>query len=280
VSTDLALVDLGQQDAAAGVLLSVEAGWNQTIDDWRLMIALGRAIGLREPGGALAASALLLPYESGFAWLSMVLVTERRRRQGLARRLTEVCLERARAAGQEVLLDATPLGEAVYTPLGFEVVFPFRRWIAEEPASPVADRPALRPMTAADLDAVAAYDAVVFGSERGPLLRGLHARSGPRAAVLADGRGYVLARDGRVMTQIGPLVADEPAGAAKLLRHAIACESGPLCIDLPTRHDALGPLLEAAGFTPRRTFNRMRLKSTASPGDPGRYVAIAGPELG
>ena len=37
--------------------LSVEAGWNQIADDWRLMLGEGRAFGIRDASGAWIASA-------------------------------------------------------------------------------------------------------------------------------------------------------------------------------------------------------------------------------
>ena len=40
----------------AAAPLSAEAGWNQTVDDWRLMLEEGEAIGQFGPGGQLVAT--------------------------------------------------------------------------------------------------------------------------------------------------------------------------------------------------------------------------------
>lgn len=86
-------VALSPAHLSAALALSAEAGWNQTGDDWRLMIRHGRAIGLEAPGGRLVASALALPYGGRFAWISMVLVTADWRRKGLASRLMRSCID-------------------------------------------------------------------------------------------------------------------------------------------------------------------------------------------
>lgn len=276
---DLALIRLGPEHAADGLALSAEAGWNQTEADWRLMIERGYGIGLTAPDGRLVASALVLPYGERFAWLSMVLVSEPWRRRGLASRLTQKCLRHTAAHDLPVLLDAAPLAEAIYRPLGFEPVFGFRRWHTERPAPPEPPAGNVRPMRADDLGWVEKLDEEVFGSSRAALLEHLFARSGGRAMV-AEGRGFVLARDGRLETQIGPLVAGDIETARALLGHAIRTGSGPLCLDLSERHETLAELLERAGFAPGRRFQRMRLGTREAFGEPARYVLVTGPELG
>ena len=41
-----ALVELDAAAAPAGLALSAEAGWNQTEEDWTLMLRLGQAFGV------------------------------------------------------------------------------------------------------------------------------------------------------------------------------------------------------------------------------------------
>src|ERR1700726_4121872 len=92
------IVRLGPGDARAGLALSTEAHWNQNEADWRFFLTEGEVFGVRDNDNNLIASAALLPYSAGNAWISMVLVTENRRRRGLAARLVDACL--AAAAGQ------------------------------------------------------------------------------------------------------------------------------------------------------------------------------------
>ena len=86
------IVELGVGDAQAGLVLSTEAGWNQNEADWRFFLSQGIVFGMRD-GGRLVATAALLPYSAGNAWISMVLVTADFRRRGIATKLVDACLD-------------------------------------------------------------------------------------------------------------------------------------------------------------------------------------------
>lgn len=90
---DLAIVELGVDDAPAGLALSTEAHWNQNEADWQFFLSHGIVFGVRD-GDHLIATAALLPYSDGNAWISMVLVTASWQRRGLATRLVDACLTR------------------------------------------------------------------------------------------------------------------------------------------------------------------------------------------
>ena len=87
------IVELDVDDAQAGLVLSTEAGWNQNEADWRFFLSKGVVFGVRD-GARLVATAALLPYSAGNAWISMVLVTADLRRRGIATKLVDACLER------------------------------------------------------------------------------------------------------------------------------------------------------------------------------------------
>jgi GNAT superfamily N-acetyltransferase len=115
----LAIVELGPDDALAGLALSTEAHWNQNEADWLFFLSKGTVFGVHDHDGHLVASAALLPYMSGNAWISMVLVTADWRRRGLATKLMDACIDTAAKRGFASWLDATPDGATVYAPLGF-----------------------------------------------------------------------------------------------------------------------------------------------------------------
>src|SRR5436305_2372791 len=119
-ATDLALEieELSIADAPAGLALSDEAGWNQTLDDWRCFLGQGTVFGMRDAEDRVIATAALLPAPP-VTWISMVLVSAKWRRRGLANALMTHCIETARARHLEPWLDATPAGAAVYRPIGF-----------------------------------------------------------------------------------------------------------------------------------------------------------------
>lgn len=295
----LAAASLVAADASAAVSLSAEAGWNQTAADWRLMIALGEAAGVRDTGGRLVASALVLPFEGPFAWISMVLVTATHRRRGIATALMAHCMARLDALGLVPVLDATDAGRRVYAPLGFEPVHELLRLRAErivEAAAPRRDVP-VRSVRAHDWPAVAALDRRAFGAGRAALLYHLGTRQPARAMVAADLSGaatgptgpaarppgiagFVLAREGREALQIGPVVAKDSATASALTAAALAGAGGPVCMDAIEGHAAYAEWLADAGFVVQRGFARMILGRRAPFGDPGLVYAAAGPELG
>ena len=120
------IVELGVSDAQAGLMLSTEAGWNQNEADWRFFLNKGVVFGIRD-SARLVATAALLPYSAGNAWISMVLVTADFRRRGIATKLVDACLDVATRRGLTTWLDATPAGASVYGPLGFMPTLQLRR---------------------------------------------------------------------------------------------------------------------------------------------------------
>ena len=182
-------------------------------------------------------------------------------------------------------LDATPDGREVYKHLGFEDIYRIERYWAESVVPP--DAPAIAagvaPAGAADIAAIANYDAVAFGADREALLASLMERQ-PGRAFVARTRdavtGFALAREGRQATQIGPLAADDADTAIALAAHALAGLDGWAVIDCPSRHGPLIEWLKASGFDYQRPYIRM-LRGRSEPLDNADLVyALAGPELG
>jgi GNAT superfamily N-acetyltransferase len=275
--TALAAADL---DGAQGLV--AEAGWNQNAADWRLFLDLGRTFAVKDAEGRLAATAATLPYPSGFGWISMVLVAKAFRRRGIATRLLALCIAELKCAGMVPVLDATPAGREVYLPLGFRDGWAIRRW-RRAGAARAGEAPGVRALNESDWPAILALDASAFGCDRSGLLARLRARSSGFACVLEqDGRlrGFLLGREGRIATQLGPIVADHPTGAAALASWAAGRLASPLIVDALERHGAFARWLDANGFQQERAYTRMALGRDELFGDAARTVAIAGPELG
>ncbi|MDE2230043.1 MAG: GNAT family N-acetyltransferase [Alphaproteobacteria bacterium] len=267
--------------------LSREAGWNQVAADWRIFLELGSAVGLMRGDGSLIATAATLPYDRRFAWISMVLVAAAERRQGLARWLLRHCIDELLARNLVPVLDATPAGRAVYVDLGFRDSWTMRRLVGRTIRMPneaiECAAATLRALEARDWPQVIAYDTAIFGADRGALLRRLANRL-PAAALVAEHRsrlvGFLLGRDGRSMSQLGPLAAEDDRIAIALLAQAIAAVPAPLAIDLPDRHAALGDRLAMLGFCVERPLTRMVYGRSIAFDDGARLFAVAGPELG
>jgi GNAT superfamily N-acetyltransferase len=271
----IAVVKIGPDDAPAGFALSTEAHWNQNEADWRFFLTEGAAFGARDPGGRLVATAVLLPYSSGNAWISMVLVTADWRRRGLATRLVDTCIDAATKRGLTSWLDATPAGAGVYGPLGFTPTLQLRRLRLEKATSP---EPATRlTLSTCDLERFVLSDRRTMGFDRSALLAELSGRSG--SLLLSRGNAVALIRDGRKARHIGPLFADDADQALTLVGAMADFETGPFLIDaVSTQHEFLSGLT-GAGWTIERPFQRMRFgRATTAFGE--LPFAVAGPEFG
>jgi GNAT superfamily N-acetyltransferase len=291
LATRSALDPARMQDVEA---LVREAGWNQVAADWRIFLELGHVHAAHDGSGRIVATAATLPY-GRFGWISMVLVAGEYRRQGLATRLMHRCIEELTSAGCVPLLDATPAGREVYRALGFEDTWSFhrlalneRRRPAESPShaaepAPNASDTVIRAIDDGMWPAICAYDAAAFGADRGALLAHLRRRLPPAAlCAMRGGRivGFLLGRDGRTTSQLGPLIAEDDVAAQALLARALALVGGPLYVDLADAKAATAAWLAARGFQPQRPLTRMVYRRHEGFDDSARTYTVLGPEFG
>ena len=278
----LPLTPLTEEAIPGCMALSAEAGWNQTPDDWATFVRHGTVFGLVADGAPVASGAIM-PYPKDFAWISMVLVTASRRRARIGTRILETCCAEIARRGLVAMLDATPAGERVYSPLGFEPMFGLTRWQGQGGNAGAGNTklPAgIRPMTKDDVIAIVALDAAAFGAQREFLLASFLRREPHLAFVTGDRKGFALARPGRLASHIGPVIAVDEASASALLAAALDCLSGPVFLDLADRWSTLARQLQERGFTVQRPFLRMGMRRRAPFGDVERTFVIAGPEFG
>ena len=275
---------LREEHADHAVGLSLEASWNQTVDDWRVMIRNGQGWGRFTQAGHLVATTLLLPYAQRIGWLAMVLVAERHRHQGIALALTSQALQRCDDLGLPAGLDATPDGRRVNRTHGFHDLFGLQRFQCTRPRHRAVEVEgvSLRELGSIDAKRVISLDAEVFGVPRPEIVAYLQIAE-PRRAVVAKstGRlvGFALARPGRRALHLGPVTANRAEIAQALVSRALAGFNGTIVMDVPDHQDRFQAWLTSVGFLPVRPFTRM-LRGIAEMGDPKRTFAVAGPELG
>jgi GNAT superfamily N-acetyltransferase len=283
-STEIAIKRLTSNDVAAAQPLSIEAGWNQVGADWRFMIEAGTAFGVDLPEGRLGASALVLPVGDSLRWISMVLVTADLRRKGVGTDLLRRCIAEAEQGGHAMGLDATELGRPVYLPLGFRDLYRISRWRLERKPAPMSPPSGLtiKPLTVEGLELLLAWDSARSGLQRRAILCHLRDRQ-PGMALLAERKGepvgFVLGREGRLATQIGPLVAEDDAAALALLQAAIQASTAPYFIDVPDSRMHMRAWLESQGAGAPRYFIRMVRGEARDIETAGKTYAIGGPEL-
>ena len=266
------LIELGVGDAPAGLLLSTEAHWNQNEADWRFFLSKGTVFGVRD-GAQLVATAALLPYSSGNAWISMVMVTANWRRRGVATKMVDACLSAATKLGLTTWLDATPAGATVYGPLGFSPTLQLRRLRLQAPK----DVSAASSLSACSVADFIARDVRAMGFDRGALLTEFGGRPGSR--MLSLGNAIALVRDGRTARHIGPIFAETHESALALVDAIVRSEQGPWLLDaVYSQEDFLRGLTDI-GWTIERPFQRMRFgRATMIAAE--LPFAVAGPEFG
>ncbi len=273
-------------DLAAADQLREFAGWNQTPRDWEGYLEF-------EPAGCFAAelagqvvgTATTITYGRDVGWIGMVLVHPEQRRHGIGSVLLNRCLDHLRARGiRSIKLDATPMGRAVYLPMGFVDEYDLSRFQGIAGPEPAADRAMLEPLGAAVWADVVEFDAEIFGVARPAVLRSLAAREPESCFVVRTGgvvRGFLMARTGRNAVQVGPWLARDDAAAAALLAGVVRRHAGQrMFIDVPAPNTTGAALMREIGFSVQRGYTRMFLGENPRPGVPARVFSTSGAEKG
>jgi len=272
---DAILRKLRASDIPAALQLSTEAGWNQTGEDWRMLIDLAPQGCLAiEVDGELASTTTLLCYGQRLAWIGMVLTRIPRRGRGFAQRLLTEALRLADQMGIEtVKLDATDQGQPLYEKLGFRCEQTVERWA--RPSSSGAPSPGLRSDASPPGDWRVA-DHRAFGVDRSILLERLARRNPPLSVPCS----YLFTRPGRLTGYLGPCVADGPGTARTLIQRALQISgSGDWSWDLLPRNASAVAIARDLAFTPSRHLLRMVRGKDLRTQEEAIY-AIAGFELG
>jgi predicted N-acetyltransferase YhbS len=284
--------DMTVEDIPAGLALCRASGWNQVERDWRRFLET-------QPGGAIVAeresrvigTVATMRYGRRFAWVAMVLVDPAERSRGVGRALLTRGLSLLDDV-ETVRLDATPAGEPLYRTLGFVEEARFSRLqlapgavrmaIAPDPVS--TKLVTVRLLEPADWDAIAAFDARVFGAERRAMLEWLWAGAPEYAWVAFNGErlaGYVLGRSGHLFEHLGPIIADDAGTAARLLTTCLPSRADrAFVVDAPLDQVEWRRFLASTGFVEQRPFFRMSRGRPAPAGLPANLFATVGPEFG
>ena len=278
-ATDLSfeIEELSPAAGSAGLALSDEAGWNQTLDDWRCFLERGTVFGMRDAEGRVIATAALLPAPP-VTWISMVLVSAKWRRRGLANALMTRCIETARDRRLEPWLDATPAGAAVYRPIGFAETGLALARLRRPSSSGIAKW--TQATSTASLQKLLDADHRTMGFDRGELIRDFASRAG--SLIYETDDAIALVREGRKARQIGPVYARDRSAAIGLLDRILDEEAGALLIDVSIVHSEAHAFLLSRGFVFERPFARMRRGGGAPEaiGGSAELIAVAGPEFG
>lgn len=264
---------LDAADLQGAVGLSRLANWNQTNDDWKMLLRLDpQGCFAIEFDGQIVATTTLLCYGKRLAWIGMVLTRPEYRRRGFAKRLMQAALERASDLKIEsIKLDATADGQPLYEKLGFKTEQVIERWFRDGRSTIAPARPALRTATP-PLE----MDDEAFGADRARVLQELASRNPPDST----GEAYNFSRDGARCRYLGPCVGRDQKSARTVIAHTLqASPQSSWYWDLLTTNQNAIDLAKEFGFAPQRRLERMVLGGSITKNDQMVY-AIAGFELG
>jgi GNAT superfamily N-acetyltransferase len=243
---------LAAADLAACGALAVDRGWPPEQNKWRLLLAIGEAYGIDDPGGGLAAAIVLTRYGRRLASVGSLLVASRYGRRGLGRRLLMHVLDRAGPA--VVYLSASSYSSQLCQDLGFRVIDTVDRHAGPfAPPPGAAARGRVRFASGSDLPSLAALDLQVFGADRRPVLTRLFGFA-ERVLVAEDDNGSLAGFAGAWRNEadlvVGPLVAVDVAAARVLVTTAAKAADGPVRVDIRGCHGDLADWATGCGLIP------------------------------
>ena len=274
-----------EQDIPGGVRLNMAVGWNQTEADWeRFLAASPKGCFAIDDNGKIVGTAATFPFESKFAWISMVLVDPDYRNQGIGTSLLRRAIEYLDDTGIPTLkLDATPAGKPLYKKLGFVTEYEIDRWVLKRAVTDKSTQQSVV-TTPEKLSEVLEFDRVTFGADRSALLRSLYERAPELTSIARQNSrltGYVFGRRGLFADHLGPWMAQNGESSRALLEEFLRRSSRDTIIVDAFRSNRIAcELLREHGFSTVRPLTRMYRGPNSFPGNPASLCAIMGPEFG
>ncbi len=225
-SFELRTVDIADVEADHLHALSMAVGWRYHANEWCFLRQCGVGLAALDEIDRVVATAMLFPYDEGFATLGMVIVSPRLQGQGVAPWLVRRLL--AKFPAISLRLNATDESRRLFAGLGFagetEKVHLFRgkaQCPAEMP--PPGRKQKIEPLSEDHLADVVDMDRAAFGISRRRVL----------SRLLREKTGYGLFEAGRLVAFafrraagrghiVGPVVAVEETDAIALVRRHFA----------------------------------------------------------
>ncbi|OAF14160.1 GNAT family N-acetyltransferase [Bradyrhizobium neotropicale] len=261
--SDLQIRNMRPEEISIAADWAAAEGWNPGLAD-ATCFAIPDAQGffLGEIDGEPVATVSCVNYGETFAFLGFYIVRAAFRGAGHGLRIWNAAI--AHAGSRVIGLDGVVAQQDNYRKSGFHLAYANIRYggtIAAAPAPP-ADVVALEKVPFAMVEA---DDATVFPAPRGNFLRAwIDAPGHIGRALMRDGRlaAWGVIRPCRTGRKIGPLVADDRAGAEVIMRSLLASAgSGEVFLDVPAVNREAVALAESFGLEP--VFETARMYTEA-----------------
>jgi GNAT superfamily N-acetyltransferase len=200
--------------------------------------------------------------------IGLVAVDPSKQRRGVALALMEYLLGWfAEQRCPVIQLDASDAGAPLYRKLGFVEDEKTLGFTQDDCALRPAQSERVGHLRGADIPALAAFDAPIFGGDRAAVFAAALAEAPERAFVARDAAGQI---SGYLFAQpqvLGPWAARTPADAEALLAVALTLPfDGAIRTLTPGSNADAAKLLMRYGFSPRRMLRRMRRGGAAAAG--------------
>jgi hypothetical protein len=246
---------------------AAQEGWNPGLADAACFAAVdpgGFLLG--ELAGAPAATISVVNYDERFAFLGCYIVRPDLRGRGFGLRTWQAGM--AHAGSRTVGLDGVVAQQDNYRKSGFTFAYNNIRYGGT--AAGVQASTATVPLSQVPFDSIVRDDAAVFPAARPAFLRAwLGAPGHVGRALIRDGRlaAWGVARPCRAGRKIGPLVADDRAGAEAVFAALVGETGGEVFLDVPQPNREAAALAAAHGLS--AVFETARMYS-----GPVRDVAL------
>ena len=257
-------------------------GWNPGLDDAGCFLATDRGGFLvGELDGIPITSISMVRYGAGYGFLGFYISVPEQRGRGFGYPIWEAGMA---LLGKRVIgLDGVPDQQPNYRKSGFVLAHRNVRYGGIVDAAPPSAEAGLLDLAELPAARILAYDRPFFPAPRDAFMRcWLRPEARAGLALVRDGAiaGYGVIRRCREGYKIGPLFADDTAGADALFRGLAAhAAGGPVYIDPPVTNAAAIALAKGHGLVP--SFETARMYRGPAPDLPiARTFGITTFELG
>ena len=279
--------EMHPEDITGAMKLSTAEGWNQTENDWKVLIENSKnTCVVAECSNTIIGTTTAMNYSNKIAWIGMVLVDKEFRGQGVSASLLTVVLKKL-SSFKSVKLDATPAGQNVYKKFGFREEFEIVRMtnlsIADLPVE-IDKNMLAEPVGSNDVKQISHFDQNIFGVNRPLLIRYLLSEYPQNAWMIKSNNlitGIALGRAGNKYHHIGPVFGNNINDVKTLIASAAnKLKNQPIVVDVLSDKNDLIVWLITNGFTVQRKFVRMYKGANLFQGNVENQYLICGPEFG
>ncbi|WP_207459038.1 GNAT family N-acetyltransferase [Azospirillum sp. SYSU D00513] len=247
-------------EVGAIVEWAASEGWNPGLSDAALFRAQdpeGFFVGVED--GVPVSAVSVVNYGDALSFLGLYIVREGWRGKGFGMATWRAGL--AHAGTRPVGLDGVVAQQDNYRRSGFALAHRNVRYAGTVAAPTASEAPGIVAFGEVAFESVLAYDAACFPADRATFLHGwVSAPSHHARALLRDGRlaGFGVIRLCREGHKVGPLFADDRAGAEALFDALLAAAGGGLVfLDVPEPNGGAVSLAESRGLAPAFETARM-----------------------